>query len=105
MKKLLITGSNGFVGSYFIKKYKDKYDIKTFSFLKDDINSLDCSDVGVVFHLSALVHQMGGASCEEYERVNVIFGNFLPGKSRQDWPVCVPAGDVKHASHKQKERQ
>jgi hypothetical protein len=48
---------------------------------------------------------MGGASCEEYERVNVIFGNFLPGKSRQDWPVCVPAGDVKHASHKQKERQ
>lgn len=71
MKKLLITGSNGFVGSYFIKKYKDKYDIKTFSFLKDDINSLDCSDVDVVFHLSALVHQMDGASCEEYERVNV----------------------------------
>ena len=71
MKKLLISGSNGFVGSYFIKKYKDKYDIKTFSFLKDDINSLDCSDVDVVFHLSALVHQMGGASCEEYERVNV----------------------------------
>ena len=50
MKKLLITGSNGFVGSYFIKKYKD---IKTFSFLKDD-----CS-------FSSLVHQMGGASCEE----------------------------------------
>ena len=71
MKKLLITGSNGFVGSYFIHKYKDKYDIKTFSFLKDDINALDCSDVDVVFHLSALVHQMGGASAEEYERVNV----------------------------------
>lgn len=71
MKKLLISGSNGFVGSYFIKKYKDKYDIKTFSFLKDDINSLDYSDIDVVFHLSALVHQMSGASCEEYERVNV----------------------------------
>ncbi|MEN5386598.1 NAD-dependent epimerase/dehydratase family protein [Aliarcobacter skirrowii] len=68
---LLITGSNGFVGKYFINKYKNKYDIKTFSFLKDDINSLDCSDVNVVFHLSALVHQMDGASCEEYERVNV----------------------------------
>ena len=71
MNKLLITGSNGFVGKYFINKYKKKYEIKTFSFLKDDINSLDCSDVDVVFHLSALVHQMGGASCEEYERVNV----------------------------------
>ena len=69
--KILITGSNGFVGSYFIYKYKDKYDIKTFSFLKDDIHSLDCNDVDVVFHLSALVHQMDGASCEEYERVNV----------------------------------
>lgn len=71
MKKLLITGSNGFVGNYFINKYKGKYDIRTFSFLKDDINSLDCSYIDVVFHLSALVHQMDGASCEEYERVNV----------------------------------
>ena len=71
MKKLLITGSNGFVGNYFINKYKNKYEIKTFSFLKDDINSLDCSDIDVVFHLSALVHQMDGASKEEYEKVNV----------------------------------
>ena len=71
MKKLLITGSNGFVGSYFINKYKTTYDIKTFSFLKDDINTLDCSGLDVVFHLSALVHQMGGASAEEYEKVNV----------------------------------
>ncbi|CAM4017802.1 NAD-dependent epimerase/dehydratase family protein [Arcobacter cloacae] len=71
MNKLLITGSNGFVGNYFISRYKNKYNIKTFSFLKDHINNLDCSDIDVVFHLSALVHQMGGASCEEYERVNV----------------------------------
>ena len=69
--KLLITGSNGFIGNYFINKYKDKYDIKTFSFLNDDINSLDCQGVDVVFHLSALVHQMGGATKEEYEKVNV----------------------------------
>ena len=71
MKKLLITGSTGFVGSYFINKYKDKYEIKPFSFLKDDINILDFSDVDVIFHLSALVHQMDGASAEEYEKVNV----------------------------------
>lgn len=71
MKKLLITGSNGFIGSYFIDKYQDKYNIKTFSFLNDDINTLDCSTTDVVFHLSALVHQMGGATKEEYEKVNV----------------------------------
>jgi len=68
---LLLTGSTGFIGSYFINKYKDKYDINTFSFLQDDFNCLDCSDVDVVVHLSALVHQMGGASEQEYERVNV----------------------------------
>lgn len=71
MKKLLITGSNGFIGNYFINNYKSKYNIETFSFLKDDINSLDCSDLDVVFHLSALVHQMGGASASEYEKINV----------------------------------
>ena len=71
MKNLLITGANGFVGTYFINKYKDKYDVQTFSFLKDGFEALHVKGVDVVFHLSALVHQMGGAQREEYERVNV----------------------------------
>jgi nucleoside-diphosphate-sugar epimerase len=69
--RLLITGSNGFVGSYFIDKYKDKYDIKKFSFLNDDFKEFSLSNIETIIHLSALVHQMGGASKEEYERVNV----------------------------------
>lgn len=69
--KLLITGASGFVGSYFINKYKDKYDIKTFSFLNDDLSALDMAGVDVVVHLSALVHRKGGASKEEYKQVNV----------------------------------
>src|SRR5574344_188480 len=83
MKKLLITGSNGFVGKYFIKKYKDNYDIRTFSFLKDDINTLDCNDVDVVFHLSALVHQMGGASAKKKEKINVIQTLELAKKAKE----------------------
>lgn len=71
MKKLLLTGSNGFIGAYFIDKYQDKYDVQTFSFLNDDLSALDMAGVDVVVHLSALVHQMGGASADEYERVNV----------------------------------
>ncbi|PKN15337.1 MAG: epimerase [Deltaproteobacteria bacterium HGW-Deltaproteobacteria-24] len=70
-KTILVTGASGFVGSYFVKIYSSKYKIKTFSFRKDNIDILDCTDVDVVFHLSALVHQMGGASSKEYERVNV----------------------------------
>ncbi|NVJ54197.1 MAG: NAD-dependent epimerase/dehydratase family protein [Campylobacteraceae bacterium] len=69
--KILITGSSGFVGRYFINKYKNKYGIETFSFFKNDIDLLDCNSIDVVFHLSALVHQMGGASASEYERINV----------------------------------
>lgn len=81
--KLLITGSNGFIGNYFINNYKSKYNIKTFSFLKDDINNLNCGDIDVVFHLSALVHQMGGASASEYEKINVIQTIELAKKAKE----------------------
>ena len=69
--KLLITGASGFVGSYFIDKYKDKYEMKSFSFLHDDFEALHVENVDAIFHLSALVHQMGGASASEYKRVNI----------------------------------
>ncbi|MEN5407413.1 NAD-dependent epimerase/dehydratase family protein [Aliarcobacter butzleri] len=81
--KLLITGSNGFIGNYFINNYKSKYNIKTFSFLKDDINTLDCNTIDIVFHVSALVHQMGGASVNEYEKINVIQTIELAKKAKE----------------------
>ena len=81
--KILVTGANGFVGSYFSKNYAQKYGIKTFSFLKDDSQSLYVKDIDVVLHLSALVHQIGGASAEEYERVNVEQSLFLANKAKK----------------------
>jgi len=81
--KLLITGSSGFIGSSFINKYKEKYKIKTFSFRNNDINSLCCNDIDVIIHLSALVHQMGGASYAEYEKINVTQTLELAKKSKQ----------------------
>jgi len=72
MKKLLLTGANGFVGSYFQTHYKDIFEIEAFSFLRDDFEVLDVNGIDVVVHLSALVHQMDGkADDTEYERINV----------------------------------
>ena len=69
--KVLLTGSSGFIGSYFIKHHQNKYDIVTFSFLKDDFDNVKLQNLDVIVHLSALVHQMCGASYEEYFRINV----------------------------------
>ncbi|MDO8453328.1 MAG: NAD-dependent epimerase/dehydratase family protein [Sulfurimonas sp.] len=72
MNKILLTGSNGFIGSYFLDNYSSVHEIRKFSFLQDDIATLDLETVDVVVHLSALVHRMGGASAQEYEKVNVM---------------------------------
>ena len=69
--KLLITGASGFIGNYFLQQYRKKYTIETFSFLQENFNNLDLLKSDVVIHLSALVHQMGGAPQEEYERINI----------------------------------
>ena len=81
--KLLLTGSSGFIGGYFQDNYSERYDIETFSFLKDDLDNLDLTQVDTVIHLSALVHQMGGAAKEEYARVNVDNTLALAQKAKQ----------------------
>jgi len=64
MKNVLLTGASGFIGSYFKNNYSKKYNIKTFSFLNDNLKELNLSNIDTIIHLSALVHQMGGASKE-----------------------------------------
>jgi len=83
MKEVLLTGANGFIGSCFHTFYKEKYKIKTFSFLNNNLNSLNLNNINTIVHLSALVHQMGGASKEEYYRVNVDNSLKLAQKAKQ----------------------
>ena len=69
-KTLMITGASGFIGSNFIERYKDKYNIIPVDLLKVKPEELDFTDVDCVLHLAALVHQMNGAPREKYFEVN-----------------------------------
>jgi len=69
--RILLTGSTGFIGSYFLENYSSKYDIKSFSFRNDNFQQLELNGIDTIIHLSALVHQMGGATQEEYDKINV----------------------------------
>ncbi len=69
-KTLMITGASGFIGSNFIERYKDKYNIISVDLLEVKPEKLDFTDVDCVLHLAALVHQMNGAPREKYFEVN-----------------------------------
>ena len=84
MKKLLLTGANGFLGSYFYKQYSIKYDIRTFSFLQNKLESLSLKDIDTVIHLGALVHQTQNINDEMYETINVTQTLELAQKAKDD---------------------
>lgn len=70
---LLITGATGYVGSSFLRMYADKYDIRTFSMVRDDLKLLSLQKVDAVLHCAALVHQSKPLPYEKYEAVNTTY--------------------------------
>ena len=69
-KTLMITGSSGFVGSNFINKYKEKYNIIPVCLIENRPEDLNYDGVDCILHLAALVHQMKGAPEEKYFEIN-----------------------------------
>ena len=80
--KILITGASGYLGKNFISNYSNSYAIKTFSLQNMSIDKLDCSNIDTVIHMAALVHQMHGATSDEYQRINVQYTIELAKKAK-----------------------
>ena len=69
-KTLMITGASGFIGSNFIERYQEEYNIIPVDLIKERPEDLNYEGVDCILHLAALVHQMKGAPREKYFEVN-----------------------------------
>ncbi len=69
-KTVMVTGASGFVGSNFIEKYKEEFNIISVCLIEKTPEELDYQGVDCILHLAALVHQMKGAPEEKYFEVN-----------------------------------
>ena len=81
--KILLTGANGFIGTY-LRQNITTHEIIPFSFQTEEVNTLDLSGYDSIVHLAALVHQMNGASTEEYNSINVLKTLELAKKAKLD---------------------
>lgn len=82
MKKILITGASGYLGSEFIELYKDLYRFQTFSLLRSSIDEVNLDDIDCVLHCAALVHQTKPLTYKEYYKVNVEYPLALAKKAK-----------------------
>lgn len=71
MSKILITGSNGYLGSSFIKQNKNKYEFEKFSLLNQKLEDINFDNIDIVLHCAALVHQKVEYLYKKYYEVNV----------------------------------
>lgn len=69
--KILVTGSNGYLGNSFINQYKNKYKFENFSLLTQKLEDINFDSVDIVLHCAALVHQKIEHSYEKYHEINV----------------------------------
>ncbi|HEY9117028.1 MAG TPA: NAD-dependent epimerase/dehydratase family protein [Roseivirga sp.] len=70
MKRILVSGSSGFVGEYFCSSRKSTYDIRTISLRNTPLGNTDFSNVNSVLHLAGIAHRMEKTEDQIYYDVN-----------------------------------
>lgn len=84
MMKILITGSNGYLGSRFINQYKNKYKFVKFSLLNQKLEDINFDRIDIVLHCAALVHQKVEHSYKKYYEINVEYPVKLAKLAKQN---------------------
>ncbi|MGE4444821.1 MAG: NAD-dependent epimerase/dehydratase family protein [Candidatus Altimarinota bacterium] len=83
-KNVLVTGSNGYLGSSFINHHKNKYKFEKFSLLSQKLEDINFDSVNIVLHCAALVHQKVEHSYEKYHEINVEYPLKLAKLAKQN---------------------
>jgi len=83
MLHILITGASGYVGRNFIRLSKQKYQIHTFSLQKESLENLDLSNLDVILHCAALVHQTQPYPQDVYNHINRDYPYELASKAKR----------------------
>ncbi len=84
MKRLLITGSTGYLGDAFINQYNYKYIFERFSLLNQKIEDIKLDNIDVILHCAALVHQRIEHSYKKYYEINVVYPVKLAKVAKQN---------------------
>lgn len=82
-KTLMITGASGFIGTNFIEKYKEDFNMVPVCLIENKPEDLDYKGVDCILHLAALVHQMNGAPEEQYFEVNTELTKRLANRAKE----------------------
>ena len=81
---ILVTGARGYIGSFFINKNQNNYDIKKFSLQVEKLNELSLKNVDTILHCAALVHQKQKLPYIDYKIVNIDYPLALAKKAKEE---------------------
>lgn len=84
MKELLVTGSNGYLGSSFLNQFGNKYKFEKFSLLSQEVEDINFDNINIILHCAALVHQKIEHPYEKYHEINVDYPVKLARLAKQN---------------------
>ena len=84
MKKIAITGANSFIGGYFKNIFHEKYSFREIGLKENSLNDFSLTDVDIVFHVAAIVHQSNRILEQDYFKVNSDLATEVAKKAKKE---------------------